>query len=198
MPQNHLTPTRGPDWSVLWKVSSRSCQTRTPYPTTHERDTPPHNVITEVPVSVRTEKKFATPERTTGLAISFCKRATHCLEQRTCRKRWTSLTTRDQQTICCAGCAGYQGGRPTVFAISFVSSHFRALQNFAHSSPDGHVQGRIMQLGSHRPDNNVYMTFVPNLEQTNSKPEVAQRFVICFLRESKRAITDIFQHRNVL
>ena len=53
-----------------------------------------------------------------------------------------------------------------------------------------------MQLGSHRPDNNVYMTFVPNLEQTNSKPEVAQRFVICFLRESKGAITDIFQHRT--
>ena len=164
-------------------------QTRRPYPTTHELDTPPYNVITEVPVSVRTEKKFAHTRANNRACNQFLQEGHTCLEQRLQKTLDTEPPENNKQYV--AHESADHGVRD-----QYRLKNFKALQKFAHSSRDGHVQGRIMHLGSHRPDNKVYMTFVPNQEQTKSKPEVAQRFVICFLRESKRAITNIFQHET--
>ena len=164
-------------------------QTRRPYPTTHELDTPPYNVITEVPVSVRTEKNFAHTRANNRACNQFLQEGHTCLEQRLQKTLDTEPPENNKQYV--AHESADHGVRD-----QYRLKNFKALQKFAHSSRDGHVQGRIMHLGSHRPDNKVYMTFVPNQEQTKSKPEVAQRFVICFLRESKRAITNIFQHET--
>jgi len=166
-----------------------SLLTHKPHSTTDERDTPLHNVITEVPVFVRQKGKsvpdkacnqFLEDSRTqllrhleTQLKKLPPKHSNHYVVQSTSPAQITA-----EPTIC----------------NQFRVKACLALQKFAQTSKNGHVQGRQMHLGHQPLGNKVFMTILPTQSKNVELSTVAQRFAICFLRESESPIDTVLEN----